>query len=339
MKNVLLLLVAAIAFVAWIASLFWDDEAVASSAAQPWPGAMGTLDSVVDRFPPLQANEASRKLTALAEALPRNEAADAYVRREMARGELAIGEPPALADVSLLRELLLQEPIVWERRESFDDTGVGARRGLVMTAARALIATALARGRAAEPAAWDDLRAAWNLARTQDGHPQMMAQTAALTISRMTNAIAWKLPLPAPDWLGDLAERDAVRPLLDAFQYQTASYWKDGAKLFPSSMLATSVDHDRSIAEQLFGAAACEPEVAMNDLGPDLRSVWRRAFRYRVEREATANALRARAGRPIEPKSACSAGTWSFDGTTLRYSREIPLAEDELPMPLVLRIL
>jgi hypothetical protein len=42
------------------------------------------------------------------------------------------------------------------------------------------------------------------------GHPQMMAQTAALTTGRMINAVAWKVPLPARAWLGELQARDNV---------------------------------------------------------------------------------------------------------------------------------
>ena len=186
------------------------------------------------------------KLTALANALPKNEAVDDFVAREITRGELAIGEPPALPDVSAIRELLLREPIVWER-----DDGIGggneanAMRAMQMTVARALVASALAKARANDPAAWDDLHAVWKLARTLDGHPQMMAQTAALSMARMINAVAWKMPLPAPAWLGELQARDNVRPLLEAFQYQTASYWEDGAWIFPTKWLAKSVDHDR----------------------------------------------------------------------------------------------
>ena len=69
-----------------------------------------------------------------------------------------------------------------------------------------------------------------------------------------------------------------------------------------------------------------------------MRSVWRRAFRYRAEREATANALRVREGKPIEPASRCSDGAWTFDGTTLRFSREIPTTAPDRPMPLALRV-
>ncbi len=166
----------------------------------------------------------------------------------------------------------------------------------------------------------------------------MMAQTAALSTARMINAVAWKMPLPAPAWLGELRERDNVRPLLETFQFQTASYWEDGAWIFPTKWLANSVDHDRSIAEELFDLTRCDVNTPVNELGTDLTSVWRRAFRYRAEREATANALRVREGKSIETGSRCSDGGWMFDGTTLRFSREIATAAPDKPMPLVLRV-
>jgi hypothetical protein len=166
----------------------------------------------------------------------------------------------------------------------------------------------------------------------------MMAQTAALTAARMINAVAWKMPMPAPAWLGELRDRDNVRPLLEAFQHQTASYTEDGLRIFPTKMLAGEVDHDRAIAEELFKETRCDVNARENELGTDLTSVWRRAFRYRAEREATANALRVREGKPIESASRCSDGGWTFDGTTLRFSREIAAAAPDMAMPLVLRI-
>ena len=165
----------------------------------------------------------------------------------------------------------------------------------------------------------------------------MMAQTAVLTMARMINAVAWKMPLPAPSWLGELQDHDNVRPLLEAFQYQAAWYAKDGA-WFPTKWLAESVDQDREIAEGLFKETRCDVNTPMNDLGTDLSSVWRRAFRYRAEREATANALRVRMGKLIETNSRCSDGGWMFDGTMLRFSREIATAPPDTPMPLVLQV-
>ena len=338
MKKVLVV-VAAIALVAWVISWFRAPDAVATSAARPWPGGMGTLDAVADRWPPLLANEASVKLTALANALPKNEAVADFVRREVARGELTIGEPPALPDVSAIRELLLRASVVWERHEGIggnDETE--AMRALQLMVARALVASALTKARTHDPLAWEDLHAAWKLARALDGHPQVMAQTAALTTARMINAVAWKMPLPAPAWVGELQARDNVRPLLEAFQYSAASYWEDGARMFPTKMLADSVEHDRLIAEELFNLTRCDVNAPANELGVDLTSVWRRAFRYRAEREATANALRVREGKSIETASRCSDGGWMYDGTTLRFSRQIATAAPDRPMPLVLRV-
>lgn len=333
-----LVVVAAIALVVWVVSWFRAPGAVATSAAKAWPGGMGTLESIPDPLPPQHANDASVRLTALAKGLPKSEAIDELVAREMARGELAIGGTPALPDVSAIRELLLRERVVWERHEEIGHSETQALRAVQLTMARALVASALAKARANDPSTWEDLHAVWKLARTLDGHYQVMEQTAALSMARMINAVAWKMPLPAPAWLGELQARDNVRPLLEAFQHQTASYWKSGAEMFPTKSLATSVENDRRIAEEVFHTTACDVTVRMNELGTDLASVWRRALRYRAEREATANALRVREGKAIETKSVCSDGSWSFDGTTLRFSRAIATAPPDRPMPLVLRV-
>ena len=342
MKRLLVVIaafVAMIAFVLWIASWFRNDEAVAVSASRPWPGDLGPLERAAARWPQLEANEASRRLTALADPLRENETIGEFVTREIARGELAIGAPPALPDLSRIRELLLREEVVWDREE-----GVGggdpanARRATVMIVGRALVASALARGRTGDPAAWDDLHAAWKLARSLDAHPQMMFQTAVLSVTRMINAAAWRMPMPPPPWFAELQGRDGVRPLLASFHYQAASYWQSGAQMFPTKSLADSVEKDRRIAEALFNEKRCDVTTVMNDLGTDLSSVWRRAFRYRAEQEATANALRVRKGEPIETTSRCSDGTWSFDGTTLRFSQPIATAPPDRPMPLVLKV-
>ncbi|MBA3513489.1 MAG: hypothetical protein H0T77_03830 [Pyrinomonadaceae bacterium] len=341
MKRALIVVIAGLGLVAWVALLFRNEDAVATSAARPWPGGMGTLVAANDRWPPREpngANEASVKLKSLGNALPKNEGVDNFVAREITQGQLTIGEPPAVPDVSAIRELLLREPIIWERHDEIGDPEAIEMRVMQMTMARALVASALAKARANAPAAWDDLHAGWKLARTLDGHPQMMVQTAALSMARMINAVAWKMPLPVPAWLGELQSRDSVRTLLDSFQHQAASYWRSGARMFPTKWLAGSIEHDRQIAEELFDLTRCDVSTRMNELGTDLSSVWRRAFRYRAEREATANALRVREWKSIDTGSRCSDGEWMFDGTTLRFSREIATAAPDSPMPLVLRI-
>jgi hypothetical protein len=326
------------AFAGWLLSRFWAKEAVATAVARPWPGGLGTLDAAADRLAPLRANDASLKLTAFANALPKDEAVAEYVRREVARGELTIGSPPLLPDTSAIRDLALRESVVWARHERIDHGETEAMRIVHLTAARVLVAHALAKARAQDPSAWEDLHAAWKLQRALDGHPQMMAQTAALTTTRMINAVAWKMPLPPPTWFREVQERDHIRPLLEAYQHQTASYANDGWAIFPTKWLAASVEHDRRIAEEVFHTTRCDVHALANELGVDVTSVWRRAFRFRAEREATANALRVREGKTIETASRCSDGSWTFDGTTLRFSREISTAAPDTPMPLVLRL-
>lgn len=338
MKQALIIVIAVLGLIASVLLLFRNPDAVNTSAAQPWPGEMGALKAADDRWPPQHANPASLKLKSLADALPKSEDVDNFVTREISRDELSIGEPPSLADAGAIREVLLREPVIWERYDAIGAPEAIAMRAMQMKVARALVASALTKARANNVAAWDELHAVWKLARTLDAHPQMMMQTAALSMARMINAVAWKMPLPAPEWLGELQTRDEVRPLLDSFQHQTASYWKSNSRLFPTKWLASSIEHDRLIAEELFKLTQCDVSTQMNELGVDLSSVWRRAFRYRAEREATANALRVRAGKPIEPTSGCSDGAWTFDGATLRFSREITTAAPDTPMPLVLRI-
>ena len=337
MKKILVFVVA-VALVVWVVSWFRADEALSTSAARPWPGGLGRLDSVPERRQPSKDNDAARKLTALAKNVQQSEAIDGYVGREISRSEMVIGAPPPLPDLSAIRELLLREPMVWEQHEEIGHAGTMSRRATHMNVARGLVANALAKGRANDPAAWQDLEAVWKLARSLDGHTQMAVQTSALSMSRMINAVAWKMPLPAPAWFAELQARDSLPPLLEAFQTQTASYWQDGAAIFPTKWHAASVDHDRKIAEELFRMRECDVTARMNKLGVDVSSVWRRAFRYRAEREATANALRVREGKPIVPASQCSDGTWTLEGTTLRFSREIATPPPDRPMPLVLKI-
>ena len=66
-------------------------KAVATSAAQQWPGQMGTLETVGARWPRQEANDASVKLTALGEALPKNDASSQEVSEKDDESE--IGNP------------------------------------------------------------------------------------------------------------------------------------------------------------------------------------------------------------------------------------------------------
>lgn len=57
MKQALIVVVSAIALVAWFFLWFRNEDAVSTSAGRPWPGGMGSLETVDDRWPSLKGNE------------------------------------------------------------------------------------------------------------------------------------------------------------------------------------------------------------------------------------------------------------------------------------------
>ena len=329
---VILLLLAAAVFVA---SWFWAGDEVAAAAARPWPDGLGTLAVVPGRYPPQHENEAARKLMKLAGSFAENDAVAAYVRQEVARGELTIAEPPAIPDLTAIRDLLLREPVLWKRDLEQQHGGLLPKVAMHRTLMRALVASALGRARRNDAAAWEDLHAAWNLTKALDGHPHRIPRLLAMSMTRAINAVAWKMPLPAPAWLGELQRRDFVRPLFETLQYE--QWRRPGEQVFPLRSFARTIDRERSLASDLARVTACEFRVVAD--ASDLDITWQRAFRYRVEREATANALRARAGQPVEARSRCSDGGWSFDGKTLRFAKPIALPEQrDTSIPLTLNV-
>jgi hypothetical protein len=341
MKKALIVLVLLAAAV-YVASWFWAGDEVAAAAARPWPDGLGTLAAVPDRYPPQHENEAARKLTKLAGPVAENDAVTAYVRQEIARGDLAIAEPPAVAGISAIRDLLLREPIVWERDLAQQHGGLLPKVAMHLTLMRALVASALGRARRNDVGAWDDLHAAWNLTKALDGHPHVILRAVAMSMTRAINAVAWKMPLPAPPWFEEVRNRDFVRPLIETMQYENWRTWK--YEFFPLKAFAGRIERERILAGELARETACEfnrvtEPVDRKDPNGGLDIGWKRAFRYRAEREATANALRARAGQPIEESLRCSDGRWSFDGKTLRFAKPIALPERlDTSMPLTLNV-
>lgn len=342
MKKALIVLVALGAAV-YVASWFWAGDDVAAAGARPWPNGMGTLAAVPNRYPPQHENEAARTLTKLAAAVPDNDAVTAYVRREIARGELAITEPPAIPNLSAIRELLLREAVVWERELPQQHGGLLGKVAMHLTLMRALVASALRRARQHDGAAWEDLHAAWNLAKSLEGHPHVIVRAVAMSMTRAINAVAWKMTLPVPAWFAEVQERDFVQPLCETMQYEDWRIWKEQA--FPLKTFAERIEHERTLAGELARETECEfnrvtEPASPKDPNDRVDIGWRRAFRYRVEREATANALRARAGQRIDEGSRCSDGRWSFDGKTLRFSKPIALPEKlDASMPLTFQVL
>jgi len=341
MKKALAVVVLLAAAV-YVASWFWAGDEVGAAAARPWPNGMGTLAAVPDRYPPQHENEAARTLTKLAAAVPENDAVTAYVRQEIASGELTIAEPPAMADISAIRDLLLREPVVWERDLLQQHGGLLGKVAMHLSLMRALVASALGRARLHDGAAWDDLHAAWNLAKSLDGHPHVIVRAVAISMTRAINAVAWKMPLPTPAWFGEVRRRDLVQPLFETMQFEDWRRWRE--QTFPLKPFAERIERERALAGELARVTECEFNRVIEPGSPKdpndrLDIGWKRAFRYRVEREATANALRVRAGQRIEEGSRCSDGRWSFDGNSIRFTKSIALPERlDTSMPLTLHV-
>jgi hypothetical protein len=99
MKKAVIIVIATLGLVTSIFFSFRNEGAVATSAAEQWPGQMGTLEKVGDRWPRIEANSASVKLASLGEGLPKNDKAiDDFVGHKIMRYEIIIGEPPHLAN-------------------------------------------------------------------------------------------------------------------------------------------------------------------------------------------------------------------------------------------------
>src|SRR5882724_9227908 len=255
MKKALIVLVVLAALV-YVASWFWAGDKVDAAAARPWPDGLGTLGSVPGRYPAQHENEAARKLTKLAGAVAENDAVTAYVRQEIARGELTIAEPPPIADVSAIRELLLREPIVWERDLVQQHGGLLPRVAMHLTLMRILVANALGHARQNDVAAWDDLHAAWNLTKALDTHPHLIPRIVAMSMTRAINAVAWKMPLPVPVWFAEVRDRDLVRPLIETLQFEDWWTWSD--QTFPLKPFAARIERERILSGELARVTACD---------------------------------------------------------------------------------
>src|SRR6266536_2769339 len=255
MKKALITLVL-LAAVVYVASWFWAGNEVAAAAARPWPAGLGTLAAVPDRYPPQRENEAARKLTKLADRVPANDAVTAYVRQEIGRGELTIAEPPKIADISAIRELLLREPVVWERNLSQQHGGLLPKVAMHLTLMRSLVASALGRARQNDVAAWDDLHAAWNLTTALDEHPHLILRIVAMSMTRAINAVAWKMPLPVPAWFGEMQDHDLVRTLLETLQFENWRKWK--YDMFALKPFAEKIERERTLTGELARVTDCD---------------------------------------------------------------------------------
>ena len=217
-----------------------------------------------------------------------------------------------------------------------------------MHTARLLTARALVRARNGDARAWTDLEAVSCLDQILHKRPDFISQLIGLAIARMVNSTAWKLPLPVPASFANAPAVDRKRLFLRGWQGDAWVMWKHApdlslpfGKAFNRAALANMAIHQRDMAEQLSRVTVCNFDgkdfferrlagiprwnIAGKIALPNMGESWTRLRRSEAEREATANALRIRAGQPFDPRSRCSDGVWRYENGTLSFTGDLPL--------------
>lgn len=350
------------------AALFFGRSRVETGTAnRPWPLGLGALSDVPKRFPLTKDNAAATQLYTLAadadidvrqrarRAGMREELRDEfieYVRVQLERSGDTIDAPPAdvaryltdnAATLDQIRTLALSgTPIVFEsdvnRGREYDPeseaptTPVGPNVFSLQHLHRAFVARALTFARDGNAAAWDELRAAWELTRPSWGRPDTTAIIAASTAARMINGAARKMPLPPPAWLAEL----------DTFPYELHLAAANQADAWRARNPGLT-ERLRSVATEVVQAKTCDAtspqfEAVRKKLGaraaPSLVANWQRLMRFRAEREARRNVLRMRAGQPPLPASQCSDGSWQVTPSSFKFTRDVPVPRPQIKHPL-----
>jgi len=390
MKKALLSVVAVVilAFIGWLAFLGYATRQEHRAADVGWPSSLGLLDEVPKRFPDAEQSAGATKLVQLASAAhlelrPRErmgsvatpkpgdvnviarKAIGEYVKTQFERSGDAIDAPPPpaaqyLAEneaaLNAVRDHLLSgAPIVWETKLSRGFNAPIPNLSGLINLQKVLAARALDKARRNDAAAWDELHASWELNRGVWHRPDLISILIAIASTRMSNAAARKMPLPAPDWLRETYTFDYVGAMAAS---QQAEAWmihhakpgrltvKDVLRL-PSYRLqgAEYLDVMRKYTTEAVRSRACDsisPQfdparrslVTMHLAIPNLISAWHRLIRFRAELEATERVLQLRAGQTPSAKSQCSDGTWQVTSNGIKFSRDVKVPPPGIRYPL-----
>ncbi|HEV7921602.1 MAG TPA: hypothetical protein VGR02_12510 [Thermoanaerobaculia bacterium] len=342
------------------------------AASEPWPAGLGALKDVPRRFPAHGATPAAKELVRLAAPLgidlrvPRPPLAkfdplrgplSRYLKTEVERADAAIAAPPEVVArylaahgeelAAVRRQLLSAAPVAFPVDLTQEKAPLP---NLIshMQLFRLLGADALDRGRRGELVAWDDLEASWRLARSLFGRPEQISQLVALAGMRQANAIARKMPLPAPYWLSEMEHFDNRQSYLQAMQAETWTMWRSNDRFgvygpFQTNLIGQrrwlvgqlAADRRCSFDRAAFATAARQHIPSWNRLGrlelPNLQASWERIFRARAELELTSRALAARSDAPPNAQSQCSDGQWLYEtrpdgAVAIRFSGALPSA-------------
>jgi len=391
MKKALLFVVAVVvlAIVAWFAVRGYATAHEKRAAEMPWPASLGPVDDAVKRFPDTEQSGAATTLVQLAAAahldlMPRARNADIratadpkmmqvrkeineYVKLQLERSGDAIDAPPPGAvayltanDAALnaVRDHLLSgTPIVWKTRLREGFTAPIPNLVGHMNLQKILAARALEKAHRNDAAAWDELRASWQLNRGLWNRPDLVSILVAVASSRLSNATARKMPLPAPAWLQETLTFDYMTPMAASQQAEawTVHHLKSGNVALKDILretwyrwqIAEYVNVMRNYTTEALKSNACDAEgprfaAARASLSestqlmaiPNLVSGWHRLMRFRAELEATERVLQLRAGQKLTVNSRCSEGTWQLTANGMRFSHDIRVPERSIRIPL-----
>lgn len=360
MKTLLLWL--ALVVVGIGAALFFGRSRVETGTAnRTWPLGLGVVADAPKRFPATKDNAAATKLIELAAdaeidlrpsrarrgglSSDLREALVEYVRVQLERSGDTIDAPTAdvarylTENATALDEIqkhaLSGAPIVFESdiaRRPDREAPPGPNLTALQHLHRAFIAHALGHARTGSAEGWDDLHAAWELARPLWQRPEPMAILTASTSTRMVNGAARKMPLPPPAWFQELSSYGYERALAAAYQ---AEAWGEKNPAFTERL--------RGMADEVLRAKACDTaspqfQAVREKLGaraaPNLIATWERLMRFRAEREATQRVLQIRSGQAPSRDTQCSDGSWEVTPTSFEFNRDIAVPEPQIDYPL-----
>jgi hypothetical protein len=381
MKKALLFVVAVVVLVAggWFAALRYYEARETRAAQVAWVG-LGSVDAAPQRFPDVNQSAGATKLVELAAAAqldlaprerarnlaakPVTAALSKYLKAQFERGGDAIDAPPPLpakylADhekaLDAVRDHLLSgAPISWETnlRAGFD-APIPNLLGH-MNLQRILAVRALDKARRNDPAAWDELRASWELNRGLWNRPDLISSLIALASSRMSNAAARKMPLPAPAWLNETYAFDylgamAASHQAEAWMIRHAMPGRGPMKVrapWYAHQSADALDVLRTYTDAAVRSKACDADgsqfatarAAMTQTNnvavPNLIGAWHRLMRFRAELEATERVLQLRAGETPSPQSQCSDGAWQVTANSIKFSKDVKVPPPGIRFPL-----
>ena len=320
-------------------------------ATRQWPEKLGTLDDVAKRYPDATTNAAASTLTAMMPSIDisavKEPLAD-YYRGELERSGDQVHAPAGVAatflaqhdaQMNAVRDHILNAgSIVWETRFGRGHEAPIPNLLNEMSATKLFTARALAKAANQDATAWDDLHAMWLLDRPLLQRPELISQLIGLAGARMINASAAKMPLPVPQWFGEMQSFDFKHQFASSYQ---AEAWmnrhvhaKPLERPFIDACALDMSEQMRAWTTDLANANRCDvspvPKITVaswNILGkvatPNLSGAWQRLARFGAELEATDKILAVRRGETPSSTTRCADGTWSVSANEVKFSRDI----------------